>query len=106
MIFAKVHERRGAAGSISRVVALCDADLIGKVFKKGSVELDLKKYARFYQGERVGAEEAAELARGADSVNAVGEKSVEAAGKALGKPGSGGGAKRVAGVPHLQIYRV
>jgi hypothetical protein len=105
MIFAKVHERRGTAGSISRVVALCDADLIGKVFKKGEVELDLCKYARFYQGDKVSAEEAAELVRGADSVNAVGEKSVEAANRALGKTGSGG-AKRVAGVPHLQIYRV
>jgi len=106
MIFAKVHERRGAAGSISRVVALCDADLMGKVFRKGGVELDLKKYARFYQGERIGTEEAAELVRGADSVNAVGEKSVGAARRALGKTGAVGGAKRVAGVPHLQIYRV
>lgn len=106
MICAKVHERRGPGGRVSRVLALCDAGLLGKIFKKGSVELDLKKYSRFYDGKKVGPEEAAELVRCADSVNAVGEESVAAVGTALGKIGSCAGAKSVAGVPHLQVYRV
>ena len=105
MICAKLHERHGPSGRVSRVLALCDAGLLGRVFKKGSVELDLKKYARFYEGEKVSAEEVTELVLAADSVNAVGEKSIAAVNRALGKTGSGG-AKSVAGVPHLQVYRV
>ncbi|MCX6768129.1 MAG: DUF424 family protein [Candidatus Micrarchaeota archaeon] len=103
LIYAKVHERREADGRVSSVLALCDADLLGKVFKQGDIELDLKKYESFYKGEAVDEKEAAELVRCAGNANVVGEKSVAAAEKALG---SKTGVRRVAGVPQLQIYCV
>ncbi len=103
MVFVKVHERRGPGGRVLRVVAVCDEELVGKVFREGGRELDLRKYAAFYKGRVVGEGEVVELIRGAENVNLVGERAVAAAEKALG---SRAGVRRIAGVPHLQVYRV
>jgi len=105
---AKVHERkRAVAGreTIDRVVALCDAELLGKVFEQGDLCLDLSKNRTFYDGEKVSEARALELLKtpGA-SLNIVGEKSLAAAKKALKISGSS--AKKIAGVPVLQVYRL
>ncbi len=105
-MFAKVHKRARVVGGNSvagRVVALCDAELLGKVFEEGDLCLDLARSKGFYEGTRVSEEKAVEFLKSADSVNVVGEKSVAAVKKAFG---SAAGVVRIAGVPHLQVYRV
>ncbi len=105
---ARVHERkRFVAGreSIDRVVALCDADLLGKVFEQGDLCLDLSKSRSFYDGEKVSEQQAIELLKtpGAN-LNLVGEKSLGAARKALRI--NEAAVKKISGVPVLQIYRL
>lgn len=85
------------------VVALCDAELIGRKLAKGKLVLDLGRYADFYKGEKVSAAEATEALRGAQNINLVGKKSLEAASKA-GLDVEG--AIKISGVPHLQAYRI
>ena len=102
-VLVKLHERAGPGGVVSRVLAVCDEGLVGRVFKRGDAVLDLRKYAAFYSGRAVGVEEAAEMMKNTDNVNVVGETAVGAAKKALEGKGT---AKRIAGVPHLQVYRI
>ncbi len=84
------------------VVAICDKELIGSVLKEGELVLDLKKHSSFYMGELVTPREASELLKEATSINLVGEKAVGLAIKrGLAKKGT---EKKIAGVPHLQIY--
>ena len=72
---AKVHAR--PHGGMSRVVvALCDSELLGKIYTQGERVLDLKNYRGFYEGAAVTEIEAIELLRMADNANIVGEKSV------------------------------
>lgn len=49
-MFFKIHK------SYRTVVALCDADIIGKRFEEGNKQLDLRE--NFYKGERITPEEA------------------------------------------------
>jgi len=85
-------------------LALCDKELIGKVFTKGELVLDLKDYASFYKGAEVGEQEASESMKSASSLNLVGKRSVAIAIK-LGLAGEGD-VRKIGGVPHVQIYRV
>jgi hypothetical protein len=101
-VYAKLHSRAKPNGATEEVLALCDRNLLGKVLKQGNAVLDLKAYAAFYEGAVVGEKEAIELIRGARNLNLVGEKSLKAAEKAIGV--KAGSAKRIAGVPHLQVY--
>jgi hypothetical protein len=85
------------------VVALCDAELIGRKLTAGKAVLDLAAYSDFYKGEMVAEPEAIAALRGASSANIVGKKSLAAARKAgLGTEG----AIIFSGVPHLQFYRL
>jgi len=101
-ISATVHSRRDAFGATRSVTALCDCDLLGRVFKSGECVLDLRKYEGFYKGEAVTEEKAAALAARADNLNIMGEKSLAAARRAVEIRN----VKRVAGVPHAQVYRI
>ncbi len=56
------------------LVAVCDSDLLGKRFEENNNQLDLS--GAFYRGEEKSAEEAGDLMRNADYVNAVGEQAV------------------------------
>jgi uncharacterized protein len=86
------------------VVAVCDKELIGKIFREGELVLDLEKYSSFYVGELASEKEAIALMDSATSINLVGEKAVGLAiKKRLAKKGS---EKRVQGVPHLQVYKL
>lgn len=98
---AKVHERN-ARGSTQKILAICDANLIGKKFQQRGMILDLKLYREFYDGEKVTEEQAVKMIMQADNANIVGKKAVKCAEKALGKVK----AKKIAGIPHLQLYRV
>ena len=102
---AKIHEKtisEGGREAKRTVLAVCDSELLGKVFEDGDFVLDLAKYRSFYDGEEVSEAEAERLIRNATSINLVGEKSIAAAKKALGIKASG--ARKIAGIPHLQIY--
>ena len=104
-MYAKVHESV-FRGTERRVIAACDAELLGKVFGEKSGDgalLDLKKYRGFYEGRRVTPEELAFLLKDAQNVNLVGKKTIAAAGKAL--PLSLKDAKLIGGVPHVQYYK-
>jgi len=61
------------------VVALCDAELIGRRLAQGNIVLDLGKYASFYQGKKVTAAQATAALKGAKNANLVGKKSLSAA---------------------------
>jgi hypothetical protein len=95
----KIHEREGA-----RIVALCDAGLLGKVLRSGELMLDLEKHADFYNGGNVGEKEAVAALASASSANLVGKKSVEAGKKA--KIITGKEVVMIGGVPHCQAYRL
>ncbi|VVB99466.1 Uncharacterised protein [uncultured archaeon] len=96
-MYLKVHSSPNGV-----VVALCDAELVGRVFSEGERTLDLSRHADFYEGEKVGEQEAIDALRGAEHANITGKKSLAAAKKA-GLPVAG--AIKIATVPHLQIYR-
>ncbi|MCX6773185.1 MAG: DUF424 family protein [Candidatus Micrarchaeota archaeon] len=85
------------------VIALCDAELIGRKLAQGNLLLDLGKYADFYMGEKVTVASAAKALKGAVNINLVGKKSLSAAAKAgLDVSHS----ISISGVPHLQAYKI
>mgnify|MGYP006311337783 CR=1 FL=1 len=86
----------------SRVIAVCDADLLGRVLREGGVVVDLDKYRSFFEGEPVEAEQLKELLDEESNLNVVGEKAVAA----LGGIVDSSCVKRVQGVPMVQVYRV
>jgi len=97
-MYLKVH-----ATPAGRMVALCDAELLGRVLADGSRRLDLQSHRGFYAGRRVSPQEAASALRGAENANIVGARSLRAAAQA-GLDTSA--AISIAGVPHLQVYRL
>jgi hypothetical protein len=54
MIYLKIH-----VTPEGEIIAMCDEELLGNVYRAGKVELDLATYAGFYKGDLV-AEKAAE----------------------------------------------
>ena len=98
-MFMRVHRRPE-----DTIVALCDAELMGRVLREGGAVIDLDKYGGFYKGEKVGEEKAAEALKSATSINAVGEKSVGVVRKAVGFAEDK--VKFIQGMPHVQAYKV
>lgn len=74
MIYLKIHHAQNG-----RIVAMCDDEYIGKVRTDGKRELDLKKYASFYQGDHVSEERATAMIKDVEvySANVVGARSIE-----------------------------
>ena len=74
-MYIKIHR------SYRNVVALCDADLIGKKFEEGKRQLEVRE--NFYKDKEVTKEEAIKLLKqqtNEDSTfNIVGKKSIQAA---------------------------
>ncbi|MFH0922952.1 MAG: DUF424 domain-containing protein [Candidatus Micrarchaeota archaeon] len=101
-MFVKVH-RRVSQGYERTVVALCDAKLLGKKFRSANFVLDLQAYRAFYDGERVTESQAVELLKNSGNANIVGPKSIKAAEKAFNTKLV---IKKIAGIPHTQVYRV
>ena len=106
MLSMNLHERSKVVGGkkvIERVLAVCDSDLLGKVFEEGDFVIDLKKSKNFYEGKIAEVEEIALVLRQCDSANFVGRESVECAKRVLGGKAS---AVSIAGIPHLQVYKL
>ena len=78
MFFLKIHK------SYRDVVAICDSELIGKVFEQGKFQLNVKE--NFFKGEQASEQEIIEvmeeMAREDATFNIIGKKSVNAAIKA------------------------
>lgn len=74
-MYIKIHK------SYRNVVAVCDADLIGKKFEEGKKQLECKE--NFYKDKKVTKEEAVKilqkLSNEDSTFNIVGEKSIQAA---------------------------
>ncbi len=75
MIYVKIHR------SYRNVVAVCDSDLIGKKFKEGIKQLDLRE--SFYKDKILGEEEAISLmqiqSKEDSTFNIIGPKSISCA---------------------------
>ncbi len=103
----KVHRKiimEGDRQDVREIVAICDAELLGKVFEEGEMVLDLDKYRSFYDGERVDEKGVAKMLEGAGNINLVGKKTIAAASKSLNINEKN--VKKIGGVPHLQIYNI
>jgi len=98
-MYLKIHEQQG-----QKIIALCDSELLGKVYRSGKLVLDLDKYRAFYEGEKVSHDEAVSALWKANSANIVGKKAIEAA-KAAGIV-LGSEVVVIGGVPHCQAYRI
>ena len=84
------------------LLAMCDADLLGKTLKQGKVVFHIRE--EFYKGSLMRLEEAVSLISQATIVNMVGQKIVK---KAMERGWIHPDAVlEIAGVPHTQIVRV
>ncbi len=108
MIYYKKHQRIYEERT-SIVIAMCDADLIGKKLKGKRGFLDLETYASFYKGELLTLQQAREVLsdfiRGKKtgvSFNLVGKKCISTAGEFVDVSN----ARNIGKIPHLQIYPV
>jgi len=72
MIYVKLH--KGVSGA---VVAVCDKELLGKIFTEGKYKLKVSEF--FYKGKEVNEDEAGEIMKDAENLNIVGERSIEIA---------------------------
>lgn len=74
-MYIKIHK------SYRNVVAICDADIVGKCFEEGKRQLDLRE--NFYKDKKVTREQAIKILQEQSNeeatFNVVGKKSVEAA---------------------------
>ncbi|MFH0737564.1 MAG: DUF424 family protein [Candidatus Micrarchaeota archaeon] len=96
-MYLKIHQDK------EKVVAVCDADLIGKVLESDKGYLDLEKHKSFYQGELVGKPQVEKALRSFDSANLVGKEAVGVA-LAMGLA-SKDGVMYIKKTPYIQIYR-
>ena len=69
-MIVKAHKTEGG----KLLLAVCDSDIIGKVFEEGRKQLDLS--SDFYKGEEMSNQETADLMRNAYMLNLVGKNSV------------------------------
>ncbi len=90
------------ANETGSVLAAADAELIGKTLNEGKISLNVSK--TFYHEKIVDENEFAEHLNEAENVNLIGEETF----KVAVKQGllTQNGVKRIAGVPHAQIYKI
>jgi len=68
-MYVKIHSRSGRD-----VIAVCDEDIIGKIFETKDKQLEITK--EFYEGEKKNEEEVISIIKKADNLNIVGKNSV------------------------------
>ena len=84
------------------LLAICDADLLGKILKQGKIAFYVRE--EFYKGPLVSLEEALDLIQQSTIVNMVGRGIVgTVVKKGLVHPEA---VLRIDGVPHAQIMKV
>jgi len=84
------------------LVAVCDQDVLGKVFREGRIRLEVSE--SFYGGTLCTISKAIEAIGEADIANLVGARVINAvSGKGLINPDA---VMFISGVPHVQIVRI
>lgn len=108
MLYYKRHERQ-LPNRTAVIIALCDEDLVGKKLRGKNTFLDLDAYRSFYIGNKLSLQQARELIAdffqsGSEEVsfNLVGKESLAAVEGFVDVSK----ARKIQGVPHLQVYRV
>lgn len=85
-----------------RLVAACDADLLGKTLKFGKINFQVRR--EFYEGSLVNVSEAIAIIRSAPNINLIGNIIVDKALKeGLVHPQA---ILDISGVPHTQIIKI
>ncbi|WP_297062825.1 DUF424 domain-containing protein [Thermococcus sp.] len=97
MIYVKVYRVQGEV-----LLAACDEELLGKIFREGELKLEVKE--RFYKGELVEEEKLEELLEEATIANLTGERCVSKAIE-LGYVNPER-VLRIEGVPHAQMAKM
>jgi len=101
MIYLKMHKT-----DKGDMIAMCDENLIGKVFNEGKAELDLKTYSDFYKGDLMKKDQIIKAIGMAQlySANIVGKESIDV----LVEHGiiEKGSVKTIAKIPYVHIYNV
>lgn len=69
-MIVKTHKTDGKL-----ILAICDNSLLGKKIEDGCLQLDLS--SSFYNGEEKSEKEILQLMKAANSINAVGEKTID-----------------------------
>jgi len=96
-MLVKIHE------SYRKVVAICDAKLLGKKFEEGQMQLEIKE--QFYGGEKKTEAEVLRIIRDLSAedatFNIVGEKAIRTALKAGIIESSG--VIKIDGIPHALV---
>jgi uncharacterized protein len=96
-MIAKIHKKDGKS-----VLALCDSDLLGKVFEEKGFILDLS--SEFFNGKEVSKEKIRPYLKRVYVVNAVGKESTSLVLEA--GLTSKADLKSVKGVPHIQVINM
>jgi len=89
----KVNQSQGR-----KVVAICDENILGKVFTQDDMQLDLT--STFYHGKKASVEQTIEVMNAADDLNLVGKKTITLAIKQ--KIISEGNVRIIAKIPYSQ----
>lgn len=71
MFFVKIHK------SQTELIAICDADLLGKTFSEGRLKLKVSEH--FYKGKEKSGEEVEKIMKEESDFNLVGEKTIKLA---------------------------
>ncbi len=101
MIYMKKHTTENG-----EILALCDEELLGKVFSEGNRELDLNLYSDFYKGDIKEEKEAESEIFEMDisSANVVGDRSVSIfINNRIAKNEE---VMRIGDIPFIQIYKI
>jgi len=84
------------------LLAICDAEILGKTLKKGKISFHVKE--EFYKGTKVSIEEAMSMIENSTTVNMIGKNVVQ---KAIEKGHVHPDAVlKIEGVPHAQIVKL
>ena len=88
------------------MIAMCDAELLGKSFTEGKKELDLKKYADFYKGDLMDEKDAMKEVSSETiyTANIVGKRSVAAF--VNGGFVTEADIMQIAKIPYVQLYKM
>ena len=86
----------------TRMLNICDADLVGKTLNRGNFTLKISE--EYYAQKVVEKEEAKDLLRGSNNINIIGKEIISLSTN-MGI-GSQEGVKEIDGVPFLIVFKV
>lgn len=100
MLIAKLHKMPNG----TKVLAVCDKELLGKRFEEKSLQLDLT--TRFYQGTEINENDILILFKSANIINLVGEESVNVGIRAGLVMANKKSVLTIKKIPHAQVVRM